>query len=1101
MSRCLSDSEICRYHAGQMDRTQADLTAHHLATCPACSARDAALSDQHENFLHWLGLFGPTHQLEPGPSSLDEPPHLPSPPWPKPVSWSAPPIAIGGYDLEQEIHRGAQGVVYRGTHLQSGRTVAIKILKEGPFAGPRDRARFEREVQILSQLNHPNIVAITDRGMTPEHFFYFVMDFIPGESLRTCLAITRPAEASPATRPAARDVLRLFMRICEAVNAAHLRGIIHRDLKPNNILVDADGEPHILDFGLAKPEKLPGNGGSDPGVPQVTHTGQFVGTLPWASPEQVRGVSGGPDVRTDVYSIGVMLYQALAGRFPYPVEGALHEVVGHILSTEPARPSRSPGALPGLGMEVDTIVLKCLAKQPERRYQNAGEAADDIRRYLAGEAIEARRDSSLYLARKALARHKLLALLGASGLLIILLFGLIMAVFSARVAKERDRALAAMHVAEQERLRADQEADRLNRTLYRYRIGQAQRELERNRTDLMKRNLMDCPAELRSWEWNLLAQMSDQSVKALPRFNPFTNVVYPFGELPLLNLVPPVDVSFYDTKLESEMTARRLSDFQHPVTALATSRDVRRFAFATSDRKLGLGEVATGQWHTLKLERITRNIVFSWDGRRIACHEKSPDECITIRDAATGQCENKLPWPLVGSMSLSPDGKHLAFAEKGLPAGMAGTVRLWSFADGGTGEVRELEPEGANAAVAFFPDGRLLLTGHWDGSMRLTEVSSDTTVRILHGHVGPVTNVVVSPDGRQIASGGSDQTVRLWDAQTGQLLRTFRGHEAAVTSVQFVPNTPMLASTGFDWRLRFWDPRETNPAAVHCPNEDGTAVFSPDGRRIVSASFDGPLRIWDPARLEQPLRTIPAQPHAKGAVFSPDGTQMASAGQLPVLTLWDTRTWKIARHCFGHWREITAAAYFPDGRRLVTGGGDKTCRIWDAVTGRQILRLRHEDEVADLAVSPDGQRIAAGGWNEKGRGRIHLWDAATGRLEHVLAGHLGATDALLFSPDNRRLFSGGRDQTLRVWEVASGELLQERPTDGEVMYQMVFTPDGRRIVTAGMRLIEFWTADTLEQVYALAAHDGAVRSLMFSPDGRSLLSAGGDGWIRLWRDR
>ncbi len=317
-----------------------------------------------------------------------------------------PSKAPPGYTLLRELHRGGQGVVYLAVQKSTDRRVAIKVLHHGPLGGSSatELARFEREVEALSLLKHPNIVTIHDCGRDDEHV-YLVMDYVDG----------RPLDAyAGGDRIPLRDTLDLFARVCDGVNAAHLRGVIHRDLKPGNILVDERGEPHVLDFGLAKLVNDPPAGGGPAQV--MTVTGQFVGSLPWASPEQAEGRGDQLDIRTDVYSLGVVLYQLLTGRFPYPVSGRLADVVRHIVHTSPARPSTVGG---NVDRELETILLKCLAKEPERRYQGAGELARDIRRYLAGEPIEARRDSLAYVMGKQLARYRVAAIAAAVILLVV----------------------------------------------------------------------------------------------------------------------------------------------------------------------------------------------------------------------------------------------------------------------------------------------------------------------------------------------------------------------------------------------------------------------------------------------------------------------------------------------------------------------------------------------------------------------------------------------------------------------------------------------------------------------------------------------------------
>ncbi len=291
---------------------------------------------------------------------------------------------LDGYEFIREIHRGGQGVVYQAVQRSTGQDVAIKFLRHGAVSTPQEQARLEREVQILGQLRHPGIITIHDSGVV-DALPYFVMDFIEGVPLDVYVA---------QQDPEMKELVSLFVQIAEAIQAAHLRGVFHRDLKPANILVDGDDSAHIVDFGLARV--------ADSDATVMTQTGQFLGSMPWAAPEQARSDHAAVDVRTDVYALGVIFWQATTGHFPYEVTGGMSTVLRNITQADPARPDDGrlrPNA------DVETILRKCLAKDPTRRYQNAGELAADLRNYLDGRPIQARRDSAWYVAGKTMRRH------------------------------------------------------------------------------------------------------------------------------------------------------------------------------------------------------------------------------------------------------------------------------------------------------------------------------------------------------------------------------------------------------------------------------------------------------------------------------------------------------------------------------------------------------------------------------------------------------------------------------------------------------------------------------------------------------------------------
>lgn len=468
MSGCPTDHELNLYHSGDLDPARMEEIRAHLTVCAECAARDSALLKEHEDLVQYVRDLGLSEDLadlmktSSGDTAAKKPARQQIEVQAVPPAFDGtldvgaklpPPNLLEGYEILRELHRGGQGIVYQAVQKSTKRKVAIKVLLEGPFASKSARRRFEREVELIASLKHPNIVTVFDSGVTADGRHYCVMDYVRGQRLDQYIR---------STNLCLEDALRLFVTICQAVNYAHQRGVIHRDLKPSNIIVDHEGNPKILDFGLAKqmaagPESL------------VSLTGEVVGTLPYLSPEAAKGRPEEVDTRADVYALGVILYEMLTGQYPYPVVGEIIDVLKNITDTQPAPPSKvwKPGAgidrrsdtggtrpkgCP-LDAEVATIVMKTLSKERERRYQSALELGRDIGHYLAGEPIEAKRESSWYVLRKTLGRYR-------AAVAVVILFALLVVGSSITLSIMYSAALDSQHEAESQAERARQQLDR-----------------------------------------------------------------------------------------------------------------------------------------------------------------------------------------------------------------------------------------------------------------------------------------------------------------------------------------------------------------------------------------------------------------------------------------------------------------------------------------------------------------------------------------------------------------------------------------------------------------------------------------------------------------
>ncbi|MCA9291429.1 MAG: serine/threonine protein kinase [Phycisphaerales bacterium] len=366
-------------------------TAAHVDACPTCTDAVAAIRAENQFLAELI--------------AADDTPGGP----PTTIADGAGPP---GYDIVREIHRGAQGVVYEAVQRATKRTVALKMLLQGAFATSRQRERFEREAELAASLHHPHVVTVYDSGITPDGRHYLALEHVDGVTLTEYL---RPDGADTTPRPAVDDVLRLFAMIADAVVAAHQRGIIHRDLKPANIVVDADGEPHVLDFGLAKlvgPEALLAE-------PTSSVAGEFVGTFAYAAPEQVAADPSRIDTRTDVYALGVLLYEMLCGVRPYELRGSLRAVVDTITTATPRPPSHHRD---DLDRDVEIIALEALEKDPADRYQSAQAMLDDVRNVLSGRPIMARQDDNWYVLRKTIRRYRVPLSFASAAFAVVVIF-------------------------------------------------------------------------------------------------------------------------------------------------------------------------------------------------------------------------------------------------------------------------------------------------------------------------------------------------------------------------------------------------------------------------------------------------------------------------------------------------------------------------------------------------------------------------------------------------------------------------------------------------------------------------------------------------------
>jgi WD40 repeat protein len=975
--------------------------------------------------------------------------------------WKVP--EIPGFRLAEPIVRSQSCQVYIATQLSLDRRVVLKII-----LAPRhhsNSAQLLAEAKTLATLKSPFILTIHETG-TWKDCVWLALEYCQRGSVADALEAGRTWSEQQAAQ--------IMEMVALGAHAAHKAGLVHRDIKPGNILFGPGNQPKLADFGFAQDSRVPKKRG---------HFGMVVGTPAYMAPEQVTGDR--VDRRADVHALGAVLYHLLTGHAPFRAENDYEAMLlaAHLVPVHPHLIN------PSLSHDLGEICMKCLAKDPDLRFQSARELAADLRRFLNGEPVQARPLNRREKTARWIQKNPLLtAALGTLALLLL--------VTAAGFAALSVWALAERKVARHHEGEAREHERLADLRAYASGIQRANFEWDNRFCTHVVPLLESSPFHLRHWEHEFLTWKTRQSQVVLgtsqPPFlglavAPGGNQVITFGEGGTLR----------PWNLLTGKPGEPLLPSHHPILSLAYSGDGGRLAVLQDSGTVRIQDTRSGTWglpihlpafKPHKVNRFGQLIALNRDGSRLVCPD-GPNR-LAVWDTNLGTRLRSMEAAhadVIRTVAMAPVGSVVA------SGGGDSAIFLWDMETGK--KIRSFNRHTHTVrCLTFSPDGKRLYSAGNDSVAHGWEVENGKLIMHIRGAYGLVSTIATSADGKTLALGNESSIIHVIDAFTGAPLRTIIGHGNLVRAVGFTPEGNRLVSASWDGTLRVWNLRENQDVLRLNTKESARCIaFSPDGTLLASGGNDHLIHLWSlPGGQE--VKTL--EGHTKNVLslcFHPDGQTIASAAEENRVGLWDLKTQERIRWLKGPGGPVHRICYSPDGTRLYGIGANGTALEWDLQTGALTRKVpAHQSPALGLAVSADGARVATSGED----GLIQIWDTADWSNPVILRGHDKPVCSLAFRPDNQRLVSGDSLGRIFEWDLSTGQSLQLPVAHTSEVTGLQYTPDSQRLVSCSLdKTLALWAPADGQLLLTMPRTFAPVRAVQISADGNQIASAGDDGFV------